>query len=152
MQHRGAVPRLALSPRKTFVLLGFVIVVQTALMALFFRLAEFTAVEHTSPLNDPMLWSFAIPYATAILVMTLVADRPTALFTGFFGSLVVGFLAPRGFEFVVFSAGCFSGGSLRHRSISKPSNRHGRGRLGRRSGRGASFLPSLSRLRSSRSS
>lgn len=105
VQHRGVVPRLALSPRKTFALLGFVILVQTALMAAAFRLAEFTAVQNIkAPLSDPMLWSFVVPFATASLLMTLLADRPTALFTGIFGSFIAGFLAPRGFEFAVFSA------------------------------------------------
>ncbi len=105
VQHRGLVPRLALSPGKTFALLGFIIVVQTALMAGFFRLAEFTAIQNIkAPLNDPMLWSFAVPFATASLLMTLLADRPTALFTGLFGSFIAGFLAPRGFEFAIFAA------------------------------------------------
>jgi cyclic-di-AMP phosphodiesterase PgpH len=103
--HRGVAARLALSPRKTFALLGFVIVVQTALMAVFFRLAEFTALQNIkAPLSDPMLWSFAVPFATASLLMTLLADRPTALFTGVFSSFVAGFLAPRGFEFAILSA------------------------------------------------
>lgn len=103
--HRGVAARLALSPRKTFALLGFVIVVQTALMALFFRLAEFTALQNIkAPLSDPMLWSFAVPFATASLLMTLLADRPTALFTGVFSSFIAGFLAPRGFEFSILSA------------------------------------------------
>lgn len=105
IQNRGIVQRLALSPRKTFALLGFVIVVQTGLMAVFIRLAEFTAMQNVkAPLSDPMLWSFAVPFATASLLMTLLADRPTALFTGIFASLIAGFLAPRGFEFVMFSA------------------------------------------------
>ncbi len=105
VEHRGVVPRLALSPHKTFALLGFVIVVQTAVMAVFFRLAEFTAVQNMkAPLSDPMLWSFAVPFATASLLITLLADRPTALFTGIFGSFIAGFMAPRGFEFVIFSA------------------------------------------------
>ncbi|MEP6945682.1 MAG: HDIG domain-containing metalloprotein [Acidobacteriota bacterium] len=105
IQNRGVLPRLALSPRKTFALLGFVIVVQTALMAIFFRLAEFTAMQNVkAPLNDPMLWSFAVPFATASLLMTLLADRPTALFTGIFGAFLAGFMAPRGFEFALFSA------------------------------------------------
>ena len=105
VQHRGIVPRLALSPRKTFALLGFVIVVQTALMTILFRLAEFTAIQNIkAPLNDPMLWSFAVPFATASLLMTLLADRPTALITGFFGAFIAGFIAPRGFEFAIFSA------------------------------------------------
>ncbi len=105
IEQRGVVPRLALSPKKTFALLGFVIVVQTVLMAVFFRLAEFTAAQNVrAPLNDPMLWSLAVPFATASLLMTLLADRPTALFSGIFASFVAGFLAPRGFEFAVFSA------------------------------------------------
>ena len=105
IEQRGIVPRLALSPKATFALLGFVIVVQTTMMAVFFRLAEFTAAQNVrAPLNDPMLWSLAVPFATASLLMTLVADRPTALFTGIFASFVAGFLAPRGFEFTVFSA------------------------------------------------
>ena len=105
IQHRGVLPRLALTPRKTFALLGFVIVVQTGLMAAFFRLAEFTAIQNVkAPLSDPMLWSFAVPFATASLLLTLLADRPTALFAGMLGAFIAGFLAPRGFEFAIFSA------------------------------------------------
>ena len=105
IEHRGVVARLALSPTKSFALLGFVIVVQTLLMAVFFRLAEFTAIQNTqAPLSDPMLWSFAVPFAVASLLMTLLADRPTALFTGLFASFIAGFLAPRAFEFAVLSA------------------------------------------------
>src|SRR2546430_1569697 len=36
--------------------------------------------------------------------MTLLADRPTALFTGLFTAIIAGFLAPRGFEFAVYAA------------------------------------------------
>ena len=36
--------------------------------------------------------------------MTLLADRPTALFTGMFTSFLAGFLAPRGLEFAIFAA------------------------------------------------
>lgn len=105
IQHRGIVPRLALSQEKSFALFGFVVLVQTALMAICFRLAEFTAVQNIkAPLNDPMLWSLAIPFAAASLLMTLLADRPTALFTGVFVSLLAGFLAPRGLEFTVYAA------------------------------------------------
>jgi putative nucleotidyltransferase with HDIG domain len=105
VQNRGVLPRLALTPRKTFALLGFVIVIQTAMMTVFFRLAEFTALQNIkAPLSDPMLWSFAVPFATASLLMALLADRPTALFTGIFASFIAGFLAPRGFEFAMFSA------------------------------------------------
>ena len=99
IQHRGVVPRLALTPRRTFALLGFIIVVQTGLMAVLFAVIQSVNV----PFGDPMVWSFAVPFATASLLITLLADKPTALFTGFLVSLIAGFLAPRGFEFAVFS-------------------------------------------------
>ncbi len=105
VQHRGIVPRLALSPHKTFALLGFIVVVQTGVVAALFRLAEFTALQNIkAPYNDTMLWSFAIPFAMGSLLLTLLADRPTALFTGFLNAIIAGFLAPRGLEFVVFAA------------------------------------------------
>ncbi|MFN6965146.1 MAG: HD family phosphohydrolase [Pyrinomonadaceae bacterium] len=105
VRNRGVVARLALSEQMTFALIGFVVLVQTAIMAALFRLAEFTAVQNLSaPGNDPSLWSFAIPFATASLLMTLLADRPIALFTGLFASLIAGFMAPRGFEFAIYSA------------------------------------------------
>ncbi|MEZ5305814.1 MAG: HDIG domain-containing protein [Pyrinomonadaceae bacterium] len=105
VQHRGYVNRLALSEEKTYALFGFIIVIQTVLMAIFFRIAEFTAAQNlNAPLNDPTLWSFAIPFAFSALLMTLLADRRTALFTGLFASLLAGILAPKGLEFAIFSA------------------------------------------------
>ncbi len=105
IQHNQVGTRLTLSEEKTFALFGFIIVVQTALMAIFFRLAEFTAAQNLkAPLNDPMLWSFAIPFATGSLLMTLLADRRTALFTGLFLALIAGLLAPKSLEFALFAA------------------------------------------------
>lgn len=105
IQNRGVVTRLTLSEEKTFALFGIVALMQTALMAVFFRLAEFTAAQNPKPpLNDPSLWSFAIPFATASLLMTLLADRRTALFTGLFVALLAGLLAPRGLEFSMYAA------------------------------------------------
>lgn len=104
-EHRGMLPRLALSARKTFALLGFIVVVQTAIVALLFRLTEFTALQNVkAPMNDPSLWAFAIPFATGSLLMTLLADRPTALVTGILNALIAGFMAPRGLEFTVYAA------------------------------------------------
>jgi cyclic-di-AMP phosphodiesterase PgpH len=104
IEHRGIVARLALSERKTFELFGFIVVVQTALMAMFFRVAEFTASQNVAaPMNDPSLWAFAVPFAMGSLLMTLLADRRTALFTGIFTAILAGFLAPRGLEFAVYA-------------------------------------------------
>lgn len=105
IQHRGIVPRLAISEEKTFALFGFIVVAQTVVMAIFFRLAEFTALQNVkAPLNDAMIWSFAIPFAMGSLLMTLLADRPTAFFTGLFTALIAGLLAPRGLEFALYAA------------------------------------------------
>jgi putative nucleotidyltransferase with HDIG domain len=105
IQNRGVVSRMTLSEEKTFALFGFIVLVETALMAVFFRLADFTAAKNVkAPLNDPSLWAFAIPFATASLLMTLLADRRTALFTGLFVSFLAGLLAPRGLEFALYAA------------------------------------------------
>ena len=105
IQNRGIVSRLTLSEQKTFALFGFIVLVETALMAVFFRIADFTAAQNVkAPLNDPSMWAFAIPFATASLLMTLLADRRTALFTGLFVSLLAGLLAPRGLEFSIYAA------------------------------------------------
>ena len=105
IEHRGVVSRLVLSEQKTFALFGFIVLVQTILMAVFFRIADFTALQNVrAPLNDPTLWAFAIPFATGSLLMTLLADRRTALFTGFFLALVAGLLAPKSLEYALYAA------------------------------------------------
>ncbi|NNE67663.1 MAG: HDIG domain-containing protein [Pyrinomonadaceae bacterium] len=105
VQHRGYVNRLALSEYKTYALFGFIVLIQTFLMAIFFRVADFTAAQNLrAPLNDPTLWALAIPFAFSSLLMTLLADRRTALFTGLFASLLAGLLAPKGLEFAIYSA------------------------------------------------
>lgn len=73
-------------------------------MAIFFRLADFTASQNVkAPLSDPSLWAFAIPFAFGSLLMNLLADRRTALFTGIFTALLAGLLAPRGLEFAIYA-------------------------------------------------
>lgn len=106
IEHNQVGTRLTLSEEKTFWLFGFVIIVQTMIMSAFFSLADFiTASQYLKPpLNDPTLWSFSIPFATGSLLMTLLADRRTALFTGFVLALFAGMLAPKTLEFALFGA------------------------------------------------
>jgi putative nucleotidyltransferase with HDIG domain len=105
IQHNQVGSRLQLSAEKTFALFGFIAAVQTTLMALFFRLADFTALQNVkAPLNDPTLWSFAIPFAFGSLMITLLADRRMALFTGLFLALIAGIIAPKALEFTVYAA------------------------------------------------
>jgi putative nucleotidyltransferase with HDIG domain len=105
IQHNQVGTRLTLLEEKTFALFGFIILIQTAIMAALFRIAEFTAAQNVkAPLNDSTLWSFAIPFATGSLLITLLADRRTALFTGLFLALIAGLLAPKNLEFALFAA------------------------------------------------
>src|SRR5690606_1301357 len=104
IQHRGVVPRLALSEEKTFALFGFIAAIQTIVMVVLFRIADFTASQYASPpFNDPTLWSLAVPFASGSLLMTMLADRRTAIFTGLFTALIGGFLAPKGLEFIIYA-------------------------------------------------
>ena len=103
--HRGAVTHTVLSEERSFALFGFIVLTQTLLMTIFFRIADFTAAQNIkAPLNDPSIWAFAIPFAFGSLLMTLLADRRIAIFTGLFVSLIAGLLAPRSLEFVLYSA------------------------------------------------
>lgn len=105
IQNRGISQPLVLSEQKTFALFGFIVLVQSILMSILFRLAEFTAMQNVrAPLNDPTLWAFALPFAFSSLLMTLLADRRTALFTGLFVSLLAGLLAPKGLVFTLYAA------------------------------------------------
>jgi cyclic-di-AMP phosphodiesterase PgpH len=105
IEHRGAVARNTLSPETTFALFGFVAVIQTLLFAICFRLAEFVALQNIkAPFNDATIWAFALPFAFASLLITLLADRRTALFSGIFVSLLAGLIAPKPLEFILYSA------------------------------------------------
>jgi putative nucleotidyltransferase with HDIG domain len=104
IEHRGIGERFELSAEKTFALFGFVALIQTVLMAAFFRLAEFTASQNVkAPFNDWSIWAFAVPFAMGCLLMTLLANRRIALFTGIFTAILAGLLAPRGLEFAIYA-------------------------------------------------
>jgi cyclic-di-AMP phosphodiesterase PgpH len=105
IEHRGMVLRLTLKPETTFALMGFVVFIQTLIMSVSFRLAEFTAAQNVkAPFNDPTLWALAIPFAFTSLLITLLADRRIALFSGIFASIFAGLLAPKSTEFILYAA------------------------------------------------
>src|SRR5690606_41628155 len=69
-----------------------------------FGIAAFTSSQYaSSPFNDPTLWSLAVPFASGSLLMTMLADRRTAICTGLFSALIGGFLAPKGLEFIIYA-------------------------------------------------
>src|SRR5438874_414843 len=86
---------LFISKRRAFALVGSAILVETALIRLGFIVAGGLAAQSTrAPLNDLVVWSFAIPFAAASLLVTMLLDRQLGLLTGVVASVFVTLLAP----------------------------------------------------------
>ncbi len=114
VDHRSTAVSLGLSKRRAFALVGSAVIVQTVLMRVGFTLADFTATQtiHT-PLNEPMLWSFAIPFAAAALLVAMLSDTQLALITGLITALFAGLMSSNGmliaFYAVISSAAAIYG-------------------------------------------
>ncbi len=104
VDHRSTSISLGLSKRRAFALVGSAVIVQTILLRIGFTLAEFTAAQSiTSPFNDPLLWSFVIPFAAAALLVALLADTQLALITGLITGVFAGLIAPSGILMTLFA-------------------------------------------------
>jgi putative nucleotidyltransferase with HDIG domain len=102
-EHRSTSEALALNKRKAFALVGSAIVVETILMRVGFAFGDSVASQMGSPLNDPMLWDFAIPFAAAALLVAMLVDTQLAFLTGIVTALFAGILAPNGIQGAVFA-------------------------------------------------
>ncbi len=95
VDYRTTVVDLFISKRRAFALVGCAILVETALIRLGFIVAVGLAAQSTrAPLNDSVVWSFAIPFAAASLLVTMLLDRQLGLLTGVIASVFVTLLAP----------------------------------------------------------
>ncbi|MBC7909827.1 MAG: HDIG domain-containing protein [Pyrinomonadaceae bacterium] len=104
VDHRSTAISLGLSKRRAFALVGSAVIVQTTLLRIGFALADFTAASRiNAPFDDPMLWSFAIPFASAALLVALLADTQLALITGLFTALCAGLIAPNGMSIAFYA-------------------------------------------------
>ena len=103
-EHRSTGSMLALTKRRAFALVGSAIVVQTALMRVGFTFGDGVAgrMSH-APFNDPNIWSFAIPFAAAALLVAMLVDTQLAFLTGIITALFAGMLAPNGMHTAIFS-------------------------------------------------
>lgn len=96
-ERRSAAINLLLSKGKAFALVGSAVIVETVLMRLGFTVADSLAAQSLlPPLNDPVAWSFAIPFAAAALLVAILLDTHLALITGLITALFAGLLAPNG--------------------------------------------------------
>ncbi|HKQ99903.1 MAG TPA: HDIG domain-containing protein [Pyrinomonadaceae bacterium] len=97
IEHRTTAITLSLSPRKAFALVGSAVIVQTILARVGFTLAESIVTRGASaPLNDPTIWDFAVPFASAALLVALLVDTQLGLITALMSALFAGLLAPTG--------------------------------------------------------
>ena len=98
-EHRSTVSVLSLSKRRAFALVGSAIVIETAFMRIGFTLSDSVANGmKTAPFNDPTLWTFAIPFAAASLLVVMLVDTQLAFLTGIVTALFAGMLAPTGIQ------------------------------------------------------
>jgi len=103
-EHRSTASVLSLSKTRAFALVGSAIVVETALMRIGFTVADSVANGmKTAPFNEPTLWSFAIPFAAAALLVVMLVDTQLAFLTGIVTALFAGMMAPTGIQAAVYA-------------------------------------------------
>ncbi|HEX7316049.1 MAG TPA: HDIG domain-containing protein [Pyrinomonadaceae bacterium] len=96
-EYRATITTLPLSAARGFALVGLSVLAGLALMRVGFALAESIASQSThAPTNDVSLWTFAIPYAAAALLVALLVDTQLALITAVLTAVFAGLLAPGG--------------------------------------------------------
>src|SRR4029453_9540990 len=61
------------------------------------------AAQMGSPLNEPLLWNFAIPFAAAALLVAMLVDTQLAFLTGVVTALFAGIVAPNGIPEALFA-------------------------------------------------
>jgi putative nucleotidyltransferase with HDIG domain len=87
-----------------FALIGSAIVVETTIMRVGFTLADrLAAASMDKPFNDATVWAFAIPFASAALLVGLLLDTQLAFITGLITALFAALLAPNGVSMAFYS-------------------------------------------------
>src|SRR5438128_3034525 len=83
VEYRSSSITLSISKGRAFALVGSAIIVQTAVARLGLMVGDGIAAKSTqAPLNDPTIWTFAIPFAAASLLVTMLVDAQLGLVTG----------------------------------------------------------------------
>jgi putative nucleotidyltransferase with HDIG domain len=122
IEHRSLTSSgLVLSRGRAFTLVASAVVVEAILMRFGVVMAESVAVFRASPWNDEMIWSLAIPFASATLLVAILMDVQLALTTGLITALFAGLLAPNNsvliacFSMISSSAAIYGTGRYRER-------------------------------------
>ena len=112
---------LALPRSRAFTLVASAVVIETALIRVGVVMAESVSTFRASPWNDELLWTMAIPFASATLLIAILMDVQLALTAGLITALFAGLLAPNNamlvacYSMVSSSAAIFGAGRYRER-------------------------------------
>ncbi|MDT7603211.1 MAG: cyclic-di-AMP phosphodiesterase PgpH, partial [Acidobacteriota bacterium] len=122
IEHRSLTSSgLVLSRGRAFTLVASAVVVETILIRFGVVMAESVAVFRESPWNDEMIWTLAIPFASATLLVAILMDVQLALTAGLITALFAGLLAPNNsvlvacYAMVSSSAAIYGTGRYRER-------------------------------------
>ncbi|HEX8422964.1 MAG TPA: HDIG domain-containing protein [Pyrinomonadaceae bacterium] len=97
IEHRAQTAPLPLSKGRAFTLVASAILIQVILMRTGAILAETIAAQSVvAPWNDATLWSLAIPFAVATLLVALLMEGPLALTAATITALFAGLVSPNG--------------------------------------------------------
>jgi putative nucleotidyltransferase with HDIG domain len=103
-EYRSTITALPLSHARAYTLVSLSVVVQLVLMRAGFFVAESIASHSMrAPMNDVMIWSFAVPFAAAALLVATLVDTQLALVTAVLTAIFAGLLAPAGTLMACFS-------------------------------------------------
>jgi putative nucleotidyltransferase with HDIG domain len=112
---------LPLSKGKTYTLLTSAILIETLLLRVGVIVSKSIAAQYErAPWNDQTIYSFAIPYAAATLLVALLMGPQLALVAGIVTAIFTGLLAPNGvmlacYAMISSSAAIFGVGRYRER-------------------------------------
>jgi putative nucleotidyltransferase with HDIG domain len=122
IEHRSLTSTgLALSRARAFTLVASAIIVEAVLLRFGVIVAEGVSFSRGAPWNDAMIWSLAIPFASATLLVAILMDVQLALTTGLITALFAGLLAPNNnvlvacYSMISSSAAIYGTGRYRER-------------------------------------
>lgn len=103
LTYRSTSVDLLISPERAFALLGSAILFESAVVRFSFVVIGAISSQSTrAPFDNPAVWTFAVPFAAAALLVRTLLDRQLSLLTGLITAVVAGVLAPRGIPAAVY--------------------------------------------------
>jgi putative nucleotidyltransferase with HDIG domain len=95
VKYRAASVDLMISAERAFALVGSAVLFETAVVRFSLLVTHAIAIQGTrAPFDDEAVWTFAIPFAAAALLVRMLLDRQLSVLTGVITAVVAGFAAP----------------------------------------------------------